>query len=279
MWTSTTCPICGQSVRVPEGAMGKRCACPNCQSPFIAGKSQPLTEPPLQPQPAVPAPEPPRTAERAPAAASCPVPQLVSPPVPPSNKTVLGELEPPIHYTCPRCKAALESLASEAGTKKPCPACGQRLQVPTPRAAPPPIPQKTMLAVEDNRAEPNPLAARANQMAEEGARRPVASDEAARRTYCLECGQDVTGREQLPCCQDCGRLCCSAKCVREHRAHAHATAPTQAHATVLIRFTCQWCGEHLTGSAEELGMTIACPHCGRAVKVRPTGWFGYYRRF
>jgi uncharacterized membrane-anchored protein YhcB (DUF1043 family)/DNA-directed RNA polymerase subunit RPC12/RpoP len=59
---------------------------------------------------------------------------------------------PPIKYNCPSCKKPLESPASEAGVKKPCPACGQRHQVP---AAPlRPNPNKTMLVTDANSPQP-----------------------------------------------------------------------------------------------------------------------------
>jgi DNA-directed RNA polymerase subunit RPC12/RpoP len=68
-----------------------------------------------------------------------------------------GPAQPPIKYNCPRCKAPLESPASEALMKKPCPKCGQRLQVPA--APPPPAPvaaggpnlNKTMLAGDESK--------------------------------------------------------------------------------------------------------------------------------
>jgi hypothetical protein len=113
MFASITCPACQHKFSVPEGAMGKRQTCPNCHSPFVAGKS--VAEPP---------PEPSKKLQ--PDAGA------------PMNKTMLGESDAPIRYNCPRCKKALEAAASEAGTKKPCPACGQRLQVPAAPAAPPP---------------------------------------------------------------------------------------------------------------------------------------------
>jgi DNA-directed RNA polymerase subunit RPC12/RpoP len=114
-------------------------SCPRCQTPLEAPATEAGTKKPcpscgqrLQ----VPAPPPP--------AAAAPAPGL--------NKTMLAGDEsappaPPIKYNCPRCKKPLESPASEAGLKKPCPACGQRHQVP---AAPPapgqPNLNKTMLA-------------------------------------------------------------------------------------------------------------------------------------
>ena len=37
-----------------------------------------------------------------------------------------------IRFLCPRCKAVLDQPENAAGTKLPCPSCGQRLQVPLP---------------------------------------------------------------------------------------------------------------------------------------------------
>jgi DNA-directed RNA polymerase subunit RPC12/RpoP len=124
MFASITCPACRHKFTIPEGAMGKSHTCPNCHSPFLAGKSVAAGDVPMKFEPA-------------PAAAI--------------NKTMLGETEPPIRYNCPRCKKPLESPAIEAGTKKPCPACGGRLQVP---AAPPPQPglNKTILASDEGNA-------------------------------------------------------------------------------------------------------------------------------
>jgi DNA-directed RNA polymerase subunit RPC12/RpoP len=130
MFAAITCPACQHKFSIPEGAMGKRQTCPNCHSPFLAGKSVADAEVPMKLQPA----------------AATPI-----------NKTMLGETEPPIKYNCPRCKKPLESPAIEAGTKKPCPACGQRLQVPAtpPSGAPPQAGlNKTILAADESKAEP-----------------------------------------------------------------------------------------------------------------------------
>ena len=111
--------------------MGKLAHCPNCQSPFQAGKSVASEEPAIS-----------MKQQAAPAAAGI-------------NKTMLGETDPPIKFNCPRCKKPLEAPAIEALTKKPCPACGQRLQVPAaPKAAAPPQPafNKTMLAADESSA-------------------------------------------------------------------------------------------------------------------------------
>jgi hypothetical protein len=132
MFASITCPACRHKYTIPEGQMGSRQNCPNCRTPFLAGKSVAegsAAEVPMKYEPA---------------------------PVPGLNKTMLAETEQPIRYNCPRCKKPLESPVSEAGTKKPCPSCGQRLQVPAPPPPPaqPPGLNKTMLAS----SEPNPPA-------------------------------------------------------------------------------------------------------------------------
>src|SRR5262245_16403449 len=117
MFTPVKCPACQYKFTVPEGDMGKRHVCPNCQSPFYAGASAPD--------------------------ASTPVAMAGAPSNSPGSyqKTMLVDQAPPIKFNCPRCKAPLEAAASEAGTKKPCSACGQRLQVPAASAAAPAPPQ------------------------------------------------------------------------------------------------------------------------------------------
>ena len=106
MIAAVKCPACRYEWTIPEGEMGSRHVCPNCQSPFLAGRSVTITG---------------------------------SDDLPPSSpgyvKTMIGDTMPSIKYNCPRCKKSLEAMSSEAGTKKPCPGCGQRVQVP---AAPPP---------------------------------------------------------------------------------------------------------------------------------------------
>ncbi len=128
MFAKIACPTCKHKFTIPEGAMGSRQTCPNCQSLFLAGKSVGEADVPMKSEPA----------------AAVPI-----------NKTMLGETAPPIPYNCPRCKEPLQSPAIEAGTKKPCPKCGGRLQVP---AAPPPTAaqphlNKTLLASDETNAQ------------------------------------------------------------------------------------------------------------------------------
>ncbi len=139
MFASITCPACRHKYTIPEGQMGSRQNCPNCRTPFLAGKS--VSE----------------------GAAAADVPMKYEPAAAPGiNKTMLGETEPPIRYNCPRCKKPLESPAIEAGTKKPCPSCGQRLQVPAAPPAPPGL-NKTILASTEGNPPPTGVAAGAPQ--------------------------------------------------------------------------------------------------------------------
>ncbi len=174
MLSTVKCPGCQYRFSIDEGDMGKRTVCPNCQSPFFAGKS---------------------VAEVQVGASAAPPPQ------PGFAKTMIGESGPAIKYNCPRCKAALEAPAEEAGTKKPCPSCGQRLQVP---AAPQPAPaatqqpnlNKTMLADEGNGAAP-PIKYNCPNC-----KRPLESPaaEAGTKKPCPKCGQ----RLQIPAASTAG---------------------------------------------------------------------------
>lgn len=179
MMSFVTCPTCQHTLKIEEGQMGRRHTCPSCNSPFLAGASHGAGAPP---------------------AAS-----------PPINKTMLGEIEPPIRYNCPRCKKALEDPASEAGTKKPCPYCGQRVQVPVAKAVAPL--NKTMLGQAEADAPSTSNVPTAKSLPE------------ARLERCLECGRDVTNWTNILTCQDCGSIFCSSGCIREHRYHAHERRP------------------------------------------------------
>src|SRR5260370_40027602 len=101
MFARVTCPACQYKLTIPEGHRSKRQVGPNCKSPFLAGKSE--LEPELE-----------MKRQTAPESAY--------------NKTMLGEMQPPIKYNCPRCNTPLESPASEARTQNPSPAPCQRLQ-------------------------------------------------------------------------------------------------------------------------------------------------------
>jgi DNA-directed RNA polymerase subunit RPC12/RpoP len=204
MFTKVACPTCGHVFSVPEGQMGRRLSCPNCQCLFVAGRNA------------------------ADLGSSPPAPASPAPPRPPSapasvNKTVLGEIEPPVRYTCPRCKASLESPTSEAGSKKPCPSCGQRLQVPAPPASHVPMPSvnKTVLGV----SEPAPIAETPDSRNEFIVPELVPEEAPRARVRCLECGRNLTGWSEVITCSDCGSRLCSALCMREHRYQSHDRRP------------------------------------------------------
>jgi Zn finger protein HypA/HybF involved in hydrogenase expression len=169
MFSRISCPSCQYKFTIPEGDMGKRHVCPNCQSPFFAGKS-------VADGSAVP------MKREASADAGF-------------NKTMLGDAAvaaPPIKYNCPRCKTPLESPAAEGGTKKPCPSCGQRLQVPNappPPAAAAPNLNKTMLAGDESAAPPIKYNCPACKKPLE-----ASASEALTKKPCSACGQ----RHQVP---------------------------------------------------------------------------------
>jgi len=135
MLANVTCPSCQHKFWLDEGEMGNRQVCPSCNSPFFAGKS--VAEARM-------------SASSAAAAAAQPS----------YAKTMIGESAPPIKYNCPRCKTALEAASIEAGTKKNCPNCTQRHQVPAQAKlesmAPAPNLNKTMLAGDESAAPPRP---------------------------------------------------------------------------------------------------------------------------
>lgn len=99
MSARVSCTACQHQINVPE--LGKRYTCPNCQSPFVATKPN----------------------DGAVAAGTPKRPAL--------NKTMLGETDTPIYFSCPHCKKSIEASSIEAGSKKACPGCGQRVPVPS----------------------------------------------------------------------------------------------------------------------------------------------------
>jgi DNA-directed RNA polymerase subunit RPC12/RpoP len=169
MLARISCPACHNQSSIPEGDMGTRQVCAKCHSPFIAGKA--LTEPQGAGNPTSGA-----------AAAY--------------NKTMLGDTASAIKYNCPRCQAPLEALSIEAGTKKSCPACSQRIQVPAAPPPPAPAPQpsllnRTMLTAEDRWPAAPPI--KYNCPA---CRKPLEApaSEAGVKKPCPACGQ----RHQVP---------------------------------------------------------------------------------
>jgi DNA-directed RNA polymerase subunit RPC12/RpoP len=165
------------------------------------------------------------------------------------NPTVMAEPEAMVRYTCPRCKKSLESPASFAGQKLPCPGCGQRLQIPLPSTPPAPPLNKTLLATEEpagpaafaarsgpERAAPRPREDELQVVGESAP--PVRADTPDRTEHCLECGTSLGGRSRPQSCPDCGALFCSARCYREHRHHAHA--PRKKQRTRYVE--CSYCG-------------------------------------
>jgi len=169
MLARISCPACHNQFSIPEGDMGTRQVCGKCHSPFIAGKAI------LEPQVAG---------------------NSTSGSAPAYNKTMLGNTAPAIKYNCPRCQAPLEALSIEAGTKKACPACSQRIQVPAapPQAAPAPPPSllnRTMLT--SNESWPTAAPIKYNCPS---CRKPLESpaSEAGVKKPCPACGQ----RHQVP---------------------------------------------------------------------------------
>jgi len=175
MLARISCPACQNQFSIPEGEMGTRQVCGKCHSPFIAGKA--ITEPQGAGNP-------------------------TSGSAPPYNKTMLGDTAPAIKYNCPRCQAPLEALSIEAGTKKSCPACSQRIQVPAapPPAAPAPPPSllnKTMLTSEERWPAAPPIKYNCPSC-----RKPLESpaSEGGVKKPCPACGQ----RHQVPAAASSG---------------------------------------------------------------------------
>jgi DNA-directed RNA polymerase subunit RPC12/RpoP len=175
MLHNVTCPTCQHRYYLEEAQMLSRQICPKCQSVFFAGKS--AAEGKAAASPIL-----------ASAAAAASTPQSYA-------KTMVGESLPPIKYACPRCKAPLEAEAIEAGTKKNCPNCTQRHQVP---AAPKPEPaavkpalDKTMLASDESAAPPPPIKYNCP-----GCKKPLEApaDQAGTKRNCPACNQ----RLQVP---------------------------------------------------------------------------------
>jgi DNA-directed RNA polymerase subunit RPC12/RpoP len=262
MFHLTTCPTCHTRFTVPEAAMGKLVTCPHCQSPFLAGKSVPEGEPAMKVDPAV---------------------------GPAYNMTMIGETGPAIHFNCPRCKKPLEAPAGEAGTKKPCPHCGQRLQVP----AAPPVPaaagqaplDKNMLA-EDGAHAPAPAADPAlnkTMLTEKGppirfdcprCKKPVEvpASEAGSKRPCPSCGQRLQVPAAPPAAAAQPGL--DKTMLAGDGGHAHAHAPDPAlNKTMLtetrppIRFDCPRCKKPVEVPASEAGSKQPCPSCGQRLQV------------
>jgi DNA-directed RNA polymerase subunit RPC12/RpoP len=195
------CPVCGSQCRADsQGAV-----CPKCFTRVAAAQ-----------QPAPPILGDPNAGGQS--------PSLGAP-----NRTLLAEPEAMIRYTCARCQKSLESPVSFAGRKINCPNCNQRLQIPQPStpSTTPPI-NKTILASEEGPFAPAhappasqvPAPIPTLPVMEPTAR--ISSGPAVRRESCLECGVDLTERQRVQTCADCGSLLCSANCYREHRYHSHS---------------------------------------------------------
>ncbi|GIW81563.1 MAG: hypothetical protein KatS3mg105_3370 [Gemmatales bacterium] len=167
MFHVTRCPSCDTRFSIPEAKVGTRQICPHCQTPFVVGKG--VIEPPSM--------------------LSMEKPSMLSQSL---ASTMLGQVEEMIRYKCPRCQKPLEAPKSEAGVKKPCPACGQRLQVPAPSTpAGDPSLNKTLLAEEQSTAPPPPIHYNCPKC-----KTPLESPatEAGRKKPCPKCGQ----RLQIP---------------------------------------------------------------------------------
>ncbi len=188
MFMNITCPACGHRCRVPERSLGQQVVCPMCSQPFQCGS----VSPPSLTAHSV-APEKPSNAQEL-----------------PHVRPVQIQPESSIHYRCGRCNKLLESAAHLAGHKLNCPDCGQRLQIP--HASP--VPVSAVRSVPHPSVEEEPILT----VLPASLPAPAAP---VRREYCLECGVEVTRRERVQTCPDCGSLLCSARCYRDHCSHAH----------------------------------------------------------
>jgi DNA-directed RNA polymerase subunit RPC12/RpoP len=202
MPVNVKCPTCGHACRLADDARDPEVLCPACRSYFPRGTQ--VTPSLLGRTPRAEAPPPPAQA--------------------PENRTVLAQPEAMVRYTCPRCKESLESPVSFAGQKLNCPKCNQRLQIPQPSTPAPPAVNKTILATEESAAAAAPIAVQpldvVSVVEEAPARR--SAEPPARRENCLECGANITGRNRVQTCSDCGSSFCSAACYREHHYYAHS---------------------------------------------------------
>lgn len=210
MFMNVSCPTCGHKCRVPESSLGQQVRCPACSNLFECGT---LSPPSLAARP-VP-PELPTTVRTT-----------------PSARPVQPQPDQGIHYRCPRCHKPLESPAHMSGQKVNCPDCAQRLQIPkrsVPHVAMPSagLSAEKPVPVADLHVPGSPPPSSPLPVPEQGAidrviviepRQPPA---ASRPEHCLECGVDVTRRQRVQTCPDCGSTFCSARCYREHRYHAH----------------------------------------------------------
>jgi DNA-directed RNA polymerase subunit RPC12/RpoP len=221
MMMNAICKYCLMKFRVPERMIGQQVKCPACGKEFLCtAGSRPVDVLPLPP------------ADAASAVQTTPQSPIASVPA-----------DQNIHYRCPRCQKSLVSPPKASGQKMNCPECGQRLQVPkqSPSATPAPV-NRTILATEipdavAGRAQAAPISAPAppvpaqEEILDEvipvlpSARSPAKEPEpAGRRDYCLECGTNVTKRQRVLTCPNCGSLFCSARCFRDHDSHAHKSA-------------------------------------------------------
>jgi DNA-directed RNA polymerase subunit RPC12/RpoP len=192
VFMNVTCPGCGQKCRVPESSFGQQVKCPACSKLFQCGS---LAARSLETRPA---------------------------PVQAAPQVRVAGSQPGqgVRYPCPRCAKPLESPVEAAGQKVNCPDCGQRLQIPQPAGTPTNVPVR-IVASAPPPAPPPPVQ---EEVIPEALPAPEPEPRATvRREHCLECGVDVTDRERVHTCPDCGSTFCSAMCIREHRYHAHSS--------------------------------------------------------